>query len=150
VKKVILDTNIIISALISPKGTPGKILTLALQKRFRLVSSEHLLAELSRALRYERVTDALARARKGWTEKDTAEFIRNIRKVCSIVPSKPLSETVCKDPDDDWLLSCAVQSGASIIVSGDKNLTDLVKYRRTRIMEARAFLDELTSKNSQV
>jgi len=150
VKKVILDTNIIISGLISPKGTPGKVLNLALQKRFRLVSSEHLLGELSRALKYKRVTDALARARKEWTEKDTAEFIRDLRKVCSIFPSQPLSERVCQDPDDDWLLSCAVQSGATIIVSGDKHLTDLGKYRHTRIVEAMAFLDQLTSMNSQL
>jgi putative PIN family toxin of toxin-antitoxin system len=52
-KKVVLDTNIIISGLTGPNGAPGKILNLALQKKFHLMISEHLLGELGRALKCE-------------------------------------------------------------------------------------------------
>lgn len=146
-KKAVLDTNTIISGLLNPKGPPGKILDLALQGKFSLVSSEHLIDELRRALKYERVAAILAK--RGWTEEDLARFIEGFRKICTITQGNALSEQMCRDPDDDWLLACAEESGVEVIVSGDKDVTALKKYKGTRILDARSFLIELSSTNSQ-
>ncbi len=146
-KRVVLDTNTIISGLLSPKSPPGKILDLAMQGKFSLASSEHLMNELRRALKYERVTSILAK--RGWTEEDLTLFIEGFRKICTITQGSPISEKVCRDPDDDWLLACGEESRAEVIVSGDKDVTSLKKYKVTRILDARSFLKELSFINSQ-
>jgi len=141
-KRAVLDTNTIISGLLSPKSPPGKILSLALQGKFSLASSEHLVDELRRAMKYERVATILTE--RGWTEEDFIRFIEGFRKICMLTQDNPLSEQICRDPDDDWLLACAEESGAELIVSGDKDVTSLKKYKGTRILDARSFLEELT------
>ena len=146
-KRAVLDTNTIISGLLKPKSPPGKILDLAMQGKFSLASSEHLINELRRALKYERVATILAK--RGWTEEDLIRFIEGFRKICTITQGSPLSEKVCRDPDDDWLLACAEESRAEVIVSGDKDVTALKKYKGIRILDARSFPKELTFTESQ-
>jgi putative PIN family toxin of toxin-antitoxin system len=142
VKRAVLDTNTIISGLLSPKSPPGKILDLAMKGKFSMASSEHLVQELRRALKYEKVTSILTK--RGWTEEDFSRFIEEFRKICTISQGNPLSEQMCRDPDDDWLLACAEESGAKLIVSGDKDVTSLKKYKGIRILDARSFLEEFT------
>jgi hypothetical protein len=56
---------------------------------------------------------------------------------------------MCRDPDDDWLLTCAEELGAEVIVSGDKDVTALKKYKGARVLDARSFLIELTFTDSR-
>jgi putative PIN family toxin of toxin-antitoxin system len=143
-KKAVLDTNTIISGLISTKGSPGRVLALAFEKKLQIVTSEALMEELADALTYPRVVKALQRNRQGsWTENDRVEFLRNFRKICHIAPSVPLTESVSKDLDDDMVLSCAIQAKAKLIVSGDKDLIDLKEYKSVRILTPLEFLSEL-------
>ena len=78
-----------------------------------------------------------------------SQFIEEFRKICTITQGNALSEQVCRDPDDDWLLACAEESGAELIVSGDKDVTSLKKYKEIRILDAGSFLEELTWTESQ-
>ncbi|MEW6263942.1 MAG: putative toxin-antitoxin system toxin component, PIN family [Thermodesulfobacteriota bacterium] len=142
-RKVVLDTNTIVSALLDPYGHPGKILDLAFKGKIFLISSERLLDELRRALHYGRVVKALAQHRGAWSEEDTADFITNFRKICRLSSSRPLNGRVCRDPDDDWLLACAEEAGADAIVSGDKDLLALPARQGVRILNAKAYLDLL-------
>jgi predicted nucleic acid-binding protein len=48
---------------------------------------------------------------------------------------------VCRDPDDDRVLECALAAGAKVIVSGDRDLLDLGAFRGTPITSPRLFLD---------
>lgn len=48
---------------------------------------------------------------------------------------------VCRDPNDDCIVECAVKAGAPLIISGDKDLLSLREYRRIRIVTARQYLD---------
>lgn len=124
-KRAVLDTNTIISGLLIPKSPPGMVLDLALRGTFSLASSEHLLDELRRALKYERVFSTLAK--RGWTEEDFVQFIEAFKKLCTVTQGSPLSEKVCRDPDDDWLLACAEEAKVEVIVSGDRDVTSLKK-----------------------
>ena len=51
-----------------------------------------------------------------------------------------LPEPVCEDPDDDKFLGCAVASGCSVVVSGDKHLLRVSGYRGVKVLKAREFL----------
>jgi predicted nucleic acid-binding protein len=48
---------------------------------------------------------------------------------------------VCRDPDDDRILECALAASAEVIVTGDRDLLDLGAFRDTPIMTPRQFLD---------
>jgi predicted nucleic acid-binding protein len=50
---------------------------------------------------------------------------------------------VCRDPDDDKFLACAVDSGSDCIISGDKDLLDLQNYQGISIVTARRFFDAI-------
>lgn len=142
-RKVVLDNNVIISGLINPDGTAGKILELAFKEAFQVISSEHLLEELRRSLGYARVQKALKKI--GWKENDIRDFLRNLRTVCEITPSVPLSENICEDPDDDWVISCAEQGEAEVIVSGDKKLIQVEIYKQIQILKPFEFLSKLVN-----
>ena len=141
-RKAVLDTNTIVSALLNPRGQPGLLLDLAFKGGFVLITTGRLIDELHRALDYPKVVKALARHRGGWSAEDTASFINAFQKFCRLSSGRALEIPVCRDPDDDWLLACAEESGAEVIVSGDKDLLTLQYYRGIRILDARAFLNE--------
>jgi predicted nucleic acid-binding protein len=105
------------------------------------------VAELRRALKYERVFSTLAK--RGWTEEDFVQFIEAFKKLCTLTQGSPLSEKVCREPDDDWLLACAEEAKAEVIVSGDRDVTSLKKYKWIRILDARSFLEESIRTDSQ-
>lgn len=141
-RKVVLDTNTIVSALLNPYGRPGKILELAFRGDLLLISSGRLIDELRRALDYPQVVKALTQHRVGWSAEDTANFIMGYQKICRLSSGRALASPVCRDPDDDWILACAEESGAEIIVSGDSDLLTLQTYKGIGILDAKTFLDE--------
>ena len=59
-----------------------------------------------------------------------------------LVVAPGLPEPVCHDPDDDKFLACALASGATLIVSGDKHLLQVSGYRRIVILRPWKFIDE--------
>jgi len=54
----------------------------------------------------------------------------------------PLLESVCDDPDDDKFLACALASGSTIIVSGDKHLLKVSGYRKIEVLKPREFVNK--------
>ena len=139
--KVVLDNNTIVSALLTPYGSPGKVLDLAFQGAFAFAASPHLIDELTRVLDTKRMQSYLAK--QGKTKKDTAKFIDNFSKSCILTSNSPLTEKVCRDPDDDWVLACALEAKAKYIVSGDKDLTSLQHYQGILILTPLDFLEEI-------
>jgi putative PIN family toxin of toxin-antitoxin system len=59
-----------------------------------------------------------------------------------VVEAQAETKGICRDPDDDKIIACAVAGGAKYIVSGDKDLLDLSKYRGVRIISGSGFLKE--------
>lgn len=134
--KVVLDTNILVSALISPKGVPAQLLQH--EQAFQLVSSEEILAELERVLHYDRI-----QRRYGLDEELIQGYLATIRATSEVVTVTNPVQGVSTDPDDDKFLACAVVGQADHIVSGDPHLTDLESYQGISILKPRQFLDLL-------
>ena len=126
--RVVLDTNILISAI----GFPGKqrqILLLALTRQVESISSAVLLAE------FEDVVNKKFPKLRNESEK----AIRKIRKKFIIVSPK-ISVNVSRDKDDNRVLEAAVEGKCDCIITGDKDLLDLGKYKKIKILTADQFL----------
>jgi putative PIN family toxin of toxin-antitoxin system len=111
--RVILDTNVLLSALIRVDSKPYQLVHAWLDGRFELVSSEAQLEELRSASRYEQIRRYFEPAEIGW-------LINRIRERAHLVKRLPKVD-VANDPGDDYLLAMAVASQAQYLVTGDKS-----------------------------
>jgi uncharacterized protein len=131
--RVVLDVNVLISALLSRAGAPGRLIALWLEGAFELVVSEELLTELGRALAYPKLREHIS-------PEDAADFIALLRSTASILAGAERSDPVSRDPGDDYLIELA-RASASVLVSGDRDL--LVLAPELPIHEPGAFLEQL-------
>ena len=132
---VVLDTNVIISALLSPKGTPAEIIRRWEADEFEVVTAPPLLAELNRALEYQRVKKHLKQPRK-----TIDSVIKRMETVATVVAPPPSLEIVADDPADNRVLACAIAGKAAYIVTGDAHLLRLKDYQGVIILRPAGFL----------
>jgi len=133
--RVILDSNILLSALISPHGFPDVIYRAWRAARFELVTSRHQLEEIRRASRYPRLQAVLQPARVG-------AMINNMQRAIVLDTLPPMPEGIeADDPNDTFLLVMAVQGNADYLVTGDKRAGLLQRghIERTRIVTPAVF-----------
>jgi putative PIN family toxin of toxin-antitoxin system len=122
--RLVIDTNVFVSGLISGSGAPAKILRAIRQNRAIHVVSDPIVEEYLRVLDYTRIRKF---------EKISDEFVPTIaayliyqtHRVELISPVR-----MSRDPDDDVFLQTAVDGKASLLISGDK--TDLLSLRRIK------------------
>jgi len=127
--RVVIDTNVIVSAFLSPNGTPARIMERWRLGAFQLLASNPILAEYERALNYERV-----RVRHGMTALEVAEVVANLRQFAALVEPEEALSIIAEDEADNKFLECAVTGGAEYLVSGDAHLLALKAYREIQIL----------------
>lgn len=132
---VVLDTNVIISALLSPTGPPAGIIDHWEVGQFDVVTSPSLLGELERALQYPRVRKYLKRS-----PEEVARFTQSFRRAASVVEPQFTLHVIEDDPADNRVLECAVAGGASYIVTGNNHLLKIKSYREIVILKPAGFL----------
>ena len=131
--RLVVDTNILISALFTDTSLPAHLIVLWREGRFDLLTSATQLDELTRVTRYPKIRERLAPALAG-------RFINELRDVAVMVKNVP-AVTFCSDPDDNYLLAVAAAGAADFLVTGDKrHLLTIKLYERTRIITVRDFL----------
>lgn len=134
--RVILDTNILIAALIVRGPPPDRLYQAWRAGQFSLVSSELQIDEIRRVTRRAGVRLNILPAEAG-------RMVNDLRSLASMLDALPVVD-VTPDPFDNFLLAMAEASHADMIVTGDKRgLLDLVTHRGTRILTARAALELL-------
>jgi putative PIN family toxin of toxin-antitoxin system len=128
---VVLDTNVLISALLF-KGELSRIVGLWQKGKIIPVISKETFDELRTVLEYSKFS--LSRAEiKSLIEHDILPFFEVVNV------SKHVKGT-CRDPEDDKFISCAISASVDWIVTGDKDLSDLKKYQSIRIIHASDFI----------
>ena len=131
IKRVVLDTNVLISALLF-KGDLSKIMVLWQKGEIILVFSKETFAELRTVLEYPKFS--LSRGEiKSIIEHEILPFIE-------VVNVSKHVKGVCRDPGDDKFISCAISASADCIVSGDKDLSDLKRHQSIKIIHASDFI----------
>lgn len=131
--RVVVDTNILISALLGDRSLPAHLIALWRGGLFDLVTSSDQVDELIRVTRYPKIRARLVPALAG-------RLINELRHI-AVQVAHPVVPAVSPDPDDDYLLALSVAGSAHFLVTGDKR--DLLVFRRyegTRIVTVREFL----------
>ena len=134
-KRVVLDANVFVSALISRAGPPARVLQQWEEERFAVVISEAILQELDRVLHYPRLYQKYK-----LSEERISRFLGLLRTQCALVEPTIKLSVIKRDPTDDRYLECAIAGNADIIVSGDKHLLELATYQNIQILSPAGFL----------
>ena len=121
--RAVIDTNVLVSALIG-RGKPRRLVAM-LFAHHSLVSSREMLVELA---------EVLPRTKFGLTTKQIDRFLSLYTDRCEFVTSKTRLRVVAEDPDDDAVLNAAISGEAGYIVTGDRHLLALSKFRGVRIV----------------
>jgi putative PIN family toxin of toxin-antitoxin system len=135
--RIILDVNVIVSALISRKSAPYLILEKILEdnSNIRIVMSSEIFAELRSVLSYPSVKKYIRK-----DKLDIDEFINDVELISELHETSGYSSDIkSRDADDDKYLLLAEAAKPDFIVSGDSDLTDLLSAGNVRILMPRAF-----------
>lgn len=118
--KVVLDTNVLVSGLLTPKGVPGRIVAAWEDSRYEVVLAFAQLQEIGRVLAYPRI-----RGRTKWTDEDIGRFLEQLYLRAQVIEAPPASGRAVRDPADAPILAAFIASGADVLVSGDDDLLSL-------------------------
>jgi putative PIN family toxin of toxin-antitoxin system len=129
--RIVLDTNVLVSALLFT-GELSEIVALWKQGKITPIFSRQTFAEFRNVLQYPKFS---------LTEREIKMIIEEeVLPFFEIAEAGNIAGGLCKDPDDDKFLSCAISAAADFIVSGDKDLCSLDRYKSTRIIRTSDFL----------
>jgi putative PIN family toxin of toxin-antitoxin system len=131
--RVVLDTNILVSALIS-EGTARQLVVELLDTHTVILSSQ-IIAELA---------DVLTREKFIVKSSQVNRFVSGLVKTSKIVPDNPRFKVISEDADDDVILNVAYTGKADYLVTGDKHLLALKQFKKTRIVTVNQMHDILT------
>jgi uncharacterized protein len=137
--RVVLDTNVLLSALLSPHGMSDTLYRAWQKERFELVTSITQIDELRRASRYPKFKDVLQPYRVG-------TMVNNMRRAIMVETLLPLPTGVeINDPNDSFLLAMALAGEADFLVTGDHRagLLQRASLGRTRIITPVIFCAEV-------
>jgi len=130
--KVVLDTNVLVSALIKA-GKPRELIFRIIKGKVQLVLSRSILEE------FLEVTDD-PRVRKYVDEDDIIAFLRVLGSIAKMVRVRSRFRVVKEDPDDDVILRTAKDGRADYMASGDKHLLSLGEFKGIKILTANEML----------
>lgn len=132
--RVILDTNVLVSAVISAHGPPGELLAQWRQGRFDLLTCDEQIDEIRRVTRTSKVRVRVTPAFFG-------TLVNELNSIAILIDRMGHVD-LSPDPFDNFLLALAEAGQADFLVTGDKaGLLELGRFGRTQIITARGFLD---------
>jgi len=132
-KKVILDTNLWISFLISKKF--DFLDNLIIKGKIKLIFSKELIEEFLTVAKRPKFA-------KYFTDEDFKEILRLFDRYGRLIKVDSI-RSECRDPKDNFLLSLAVDSKADFLVTGDSDLLVIGKIKRTKIVSYNDFIEKL-------
>ncbi len=134
-KKIVLDTNILISAF-GWKGKQRLIFDKILNREFELIISKKQLRELYRVLSYPKFN---------FKEEQKLRFMGIIYSIATIVNTFGNIKFIQEDPSDNIILESAVITKADFLISGDEPLLKIKEFNKTKILTASKFLDLISN-----
>lgn len=129
--KIIIDTNLWISFIISKKQ--NLLDTLLFSKKARLLFSTELLDEIKETITKPKL-------KKYFGNNALEEMLTTFEPFMDLIEVESIV-TICRDPNDNFLLSLANDGKADFLLTGDKDLLELKKFERTKIKSISAFIN---------
>lgn len=130
--RVVLDTNVIISAIIRD-GKPRKLFKMGIDNNYQILMSNQMLDELS---------EVLHRSKFKMTEEEITRVISALKHAGKQVNVRS-NFTAIRDPDDNIVINTAYDGKADYIVSGDPDLTDFKSFQGIKIVSVSEMLKVL-------
>ena len=131
--RLVLDTNVLVSALFSRTSLPAHLVVLWRERRFQLVTAADQFDELIRVTRYPQIRERIMPALAGRLTNEMRDF--------AIIVSNLQAITACTDPSDNYLLAMASIGAADFLITGDKaDLLGMDRHEGTKIVTVRDFL----------
>jgi len=137
--RVVLDTNVFVSSVLSRKGGPSKVLDNWRAAKYLLITSPSIISEVRRVLQTLRI-------KKGYPigQEEIEQLINLLEKDAVVIPAlSSMKGIIPQDPEDEKFLICAVDGGADFIVTGDRHLLTLKEHGGIPIIAVRDFMDRL-------
>jgi putative PIN family toxin of toxin-antitoxin system len=131
--KLIIDTNLWVSFLIS--NTHRKLDALLIENKVILLFSEALITEVEQTI-------SKPRLKKYFSENALQEMLEVFEPYIELIEVRSIV-SVCRDPDDNFLLALAKDGKANYLITGDQDLLVLKKFGKTRIVTITAFLKKI-------
>ena len=132
--KALLDTNQLVSSLLSPHGPQAQLIDAWRQRAFILGMVPGQVEEVAEVLSRPKIAKKYRIA-----PADRHALLELLRSEAIRLPIEP-APGVCRDPDDGYLLGCAAAGGVAYLVTGDADLLSVGQYREVAIVDARHFL----------
>jgi putative PIN family toxin of toxin-antitoxin system len=133
--RIVLDTNVLVSALIKP-GKPRTLLFELARGKYQLILSREILDEFARTVTDPKISRYV-------DEEDIIRYLRAIGSAATIVRIRSRFRVIRQDPSDDMILRTAHDGKARYIVTGDDHLLSLKEYKRVKILTVSEVLELL-------
>ncbi|MBI2142049.1 putative toxin-antitoxin system toxin component, PIN family [Candidatus Woesearchaeota archaeon] len=140
--RVVLDTNVIVSAAISEEGNPARVFQLILLGMIENVTTQQIIDEIKEVFERPRIARLISAEGKEFV-------ISNFEKSSIKVMAKSKFDVIKDDSDDNKFIEAAIDGGADYIISGDAHLQELIKFRNIIIFSPKEFLDDFANKHIQ-
>lgn len=138
--RAVLDTNVLVSGLISEHSPPRQLVDAWLDGRFVLVTSLYQVQEVNHVLAYPRIAERIR-----LEEAELEMILAALLTETEVVPGRLQLPGVTRDPKDDAILACALEGKTDYLVSGDQDLLMLGEYEGVQVVTPRYFLGILSS-----
>jgi putative PIN family toxin of toxin-antitoxin system len=132
---LVLDTNVVVSGVLSPYGPPGRLVDMLVSGRLRLAFDDRMFAELR---------EVLLRPRFGLTGEYVDDLLSQIEDHGIAVSAQPLAAE-WPDPDDAPFVEVAATLGVSL-VTGDAALAEIARAVGVTVLTPREGLDLLSGR----
>lgn len=133
--RIVLDTNVLVSAFLKPASDAARVLRLVLQRDLEIVLNDHILAEY---------IEVLSRPRFGLDQRKVREVLDYLRSVGTVAPAVAASFRL-PDPDDEPFLEAAVGGRAQFLVTGNKRHFPGRRCEGVKVVGPKEFFRELGS-----
>lgn len=138
--RVVVNTNVFVSSLLSKQGAPSQVINAWRERRFLLVTSHALIAEILAVLRLPRI-----RERYRLLPEEIERLAILLAQESLVVAGQANVQGTVSDPNDEMVLACALDGQVDCIVSGDAHLLELGKFADRPVLTVRQFLEMLES-----
>jgi putative PIN family toxin of toxin-antitoxin system len=140
--KAVLDSGVLVSAFVTPKGISSELLHMAPQDFFKIYLCEEIFEEIKRVL----LTYPHIREQYSYSNRQVAMFCQGLRDATNLVTKIPVIKVVANDPNDDMVVACAIKAKAQYIVTRDDDMLIIVKYKGIKIVTPEEFMEVLRGK----
>ncbi len=137
--RIVLDTNVLVSGLHNPDGTPGRIIDLVLDNKIKVLYDDRILSEY---------LDVLRRPALAIQPEQARAVVEYFRLSGERIAAMPLPKNIFPDIDDMAFAEVAITGEADALVTGNAKHFSNLKARGLTVFSPAGFLEKYTEQNS--